>query len=86
MRYFSKKFPIAQQKYSTIEKETLALMLPLQHFEVYLGGSNHVITVYTDHNHNQVRVVRKVSLAPAAHCVQSLQAQKRFQHAYHTEA
>ncbi len=32
--YFSKKFTIAQQKYSTIEKETLALVLALQHFEV----------------------------------------------------
>lgn len=48
--YFSKKFTNAQHKYSTIEKETLALVLALQHFEVYLGGSNHVITVYTDHN------------------------------------
>ncbi len=48
--YFSKKFTNAQQKYSTIEKETRALVLALQHFEVYLGGSKHVITVYTDRN------------------------------------
>lgn len=48
--YFSKNFTNAQQKYSTIEKETVALVLALQHFEVYLGGSNHVITVYAYHN------------------------------------
>lgn len=47
--FFSKKFTSAQQKYSTIEKEALALVLALQHFEVYLGGSS-CVTVYTDHN------------------------------------
>ncbi len=31
---------VAQQNYSTIEKETLALVLALQHFEVYLGRSS----------------------------------------------
>lgn len=48
--YFSKKFTSPQQKYSTIEKEALALLLALQHFEVYLGGSDQPITVFTDHN------------------------------------
>lgn len=48
--FFSKKFSKSQQNYSTIEKEALALLLALQHFEVYLGGSNSPITVYTDHN------------------------------------
>lgn len=48
--YFSKKFTRPQQKYSTIEKEALALLLAVQHFEVYLGGSSHPIIVYTDHN------------------------------------
>ncbi len=48
--YFSKKFSKCQLNYSTVEKETLALVLALQHFEIYLGGSGPVVTVYTDHN------------------------------------
>ncbi|KAM9456054.1 retrovirus-related Pol polyprotein from transposon 17.6 [Clarias gariepinus] len=48
--YFSKKFTRCQMKYSTIEKEALALLLALQHFEVYLGGSSNPVVVYTDHN------------------------------------
>lgn len=36
--------------YSTIEKETLAMLLALQHFEVYVGSSSLPVTVYTDHN------------------------------------
>ncbi len=48
--YFSKKFSKCQQHYSTIEKEALALLLALQHFEVYLGSSAVPIDVYTDHN------------------------------------
>lgn len=48
--YFSRKFLQAQQNYSTIEKETLALVLALQHFEVYLGSSSLPIEVFTDHN------------------------------------
>ncbi|XP_033952347.2 uncharacterized protein [Pseudochaenichthys georgianus] len=37
--YFSRKFNKHQLKYSTIEKEALALLFALQHFEVYLGSS-----------------------------------------------
>lgn len=48
--YYLKKFNSHQLKYSTIEKETLALLLALQHFEVYVGSSNSSLTVYTDHN------------------------------------
>ncbi len=33
-----------------MEKEALALLLALQHFEVYLGGSCNPVVVYTDHN------------------------------------
>ena len=33
--YFSKKLNKHQKVYSTIEKETLALVLALQHFDVY---------------------------------------------------
>ena len=47
--FFSKKLNKHQKNYSTIEKETLAIILGLQHFEVYLNPSS-PITIYTDHN------------------------------------
>jgi len=37
--YFSTKFKKHQLNYFTIEKETLAMLLALQHFEVYVGTS-----------------------------------------------
>lgn len=48
--YFSKKFDEHQMRYSTIEKETLGLMLALNHFDVYLNPTVMPILVYTDHN------------------------------------
>lgn len=48
--YFSKKFNRHQRVYSTIEKEALALVLTLSHFEVYVGSSTQPVIVYTDHN------------------------------------
>ena len=48
--YFSKKFKPYQKWYSTIEKEALALILALDHFEVYVGSSSVPLVVYTDHN------------------------------------
>lgn len=48
--YFSRKFNKHQLAYSTIEKETLSLLLALQHFEVYLGSSSLPVLVFTDHN------------------------------------
>ena len=47
--YFSKKLNKHQKRYSTIEKETLSLMLAISHFEVYVTGPFPTI-VYTDHN------------------------------------
>ncbi|KAL2102544.1 hypothetical protein ACEWY4_001712 [Coilia grayii] len=47
--FFSRKFNSYQRAYSTIEKEALALVLALQHFEVYVGGAA-TVTVFTDHN------------------------------------
>jgi len=47
--YFSRKFDIHQKHYSTIEKEALALILALKHFDVYVSSSVSLI-VYTDHN------------------------------------
>ena len=46
--YFSKKYSRNQRNYSTVEKETLAMILALQHFDVYVSGAQ--ITVFTDHN------------------------------------
>lgn len=48
--YFSRKFNRHQLGYSTIEKEALALLFALQHFEVYLGSSEKPVQVFTDHN------------------------------------
>ena len=48
--YFSRKFNSHQRNYSTIMKETLALVLALQHFDVYLSTTEHPILVFTDHN------------------------------------
>jgi hypothetical protein len=48
--YFSKKFKTYQRNYSTVEKETLALILGLEHFEVYLRYPRYPVQVYTDHN------------------------------------
>ena len=48
--YFSYKFNIHQRNYSTCEKETLALILALQHLRVYLDAPAAEVLVYTDHN------------------------------------
>ncbi|XP_072036952.1 uncharacterized protein [Amphiura filiformis] len=48
--YFSKKFNKHQKNYSTIEKECLALLLALQHFEVYLCTTVYPVLIFTDHN------------------------------------
>ena len=48
--YFSRKFNNSQRNYSTIEKECLALILALQHFEIYVTSSSQPTVVYIDHN------------------------------------
>ena len=48
--YFSKKFDKHQKNYSTIEKEALALILALSHFNVYVESSFYPVLVFTDHN------------------------------------
>ena len=48
--YFSRKFKKHQLHYSTIEKEALALLLAIQHFEVYLRSSSEPTVVFSDHN------------------------------------
>ena len=49
INYFSHKFDKHQRNYSTSEKETLALILALQHFDFYLSAATFPIQVYTDH-------------------------------------
>ena len=59
--YYSKKLDCHQKRYSTIEKEALALVLAVRLFSVYFGTQT--VKVYTDHsplqfiqrmaNHNQ---------------------------------
>ena len=46
--YYSKRLNIHQQRYSTIEKEALALLLAIRNFSVYF--STHPVTLYTDHS------------------------------------
>ncbi len=48
--FFFKKFNRHQCNYSTIEKESLALLLALKKFEVYVGSSSQPVEVFTDHN------------------------------------
>ena len=48
--YFSRKLDSHQRNYSTYEKETLALLLSLQHFDIYLRPTVDPVQVYTDHN------------------------------------
>ena len=48
--YFSRKLSSAERRYSTIEKEALALVNSIKHFEIYLSSSFKPIMVYTDHN------------------------------------
>lgn len=48
--FYSKKLNYFQSNYSVIEKETLALIWALQHFEVYIDSGSVPLVVYTDHN------------------------------------
>ena len=48
--YYSKKFTPAQQNYSVIEQEFLAISLALQHFEIYVPAYGPRVTIYSDHS------------------------------------
>ena len=49
-RYFSRKLNQHQRAYSVIEKESLALIESLKHFEIYLSSTADQVVVYSDHN------------------------------------
>ena len=51
--YFSKKLDKHQRRYSTIEKEALALLLSLKHFDVYVGSSVHTVQVLRAYSHQR---------------------------------
>ena len=48
--FYSKKLNKHQRNYSTVEKEALALLLAVRHYDVYLSSSPFPICVFTDHN------------------------------------
>ena len=47
MAYYSRKLLPREQKYSTVEKECLAIRLAVEHFKFYLLGK--AFTIHTDH-------------------------------------
>lgn len=47
--FFSKKLNPSQVRNSTIERETQALVLALEHFKIYVSDSDPVV-VHTNHN------------------------------------
>jgi phospholipid-translocating ATPase len=47
LAYYSRKLLPREQKYSTVEKECLAIRLAVEHFRVYLLGKP--FTIHTDH-------------------------------------
>ena len=48
--FFSKKLSPAQRNFSVIEQEFLAILLALQHFEIYLLSHGPMIKIYSDHH------------------------------------
>ena len=48
--YFSRKFNQSQRNYSTVEKDCLAIILALTHFEVHVSSTMEPIVIYSDHN------------------------------------
>lgn len=50
LSFFSKKLTSCQRNYSVIEKEALALIMTLMHFDVYISGSCTPLAMSTEHN------------------------------------
>ncbi|XP_037803946.1 uncharacterized protein LOC119598371 [Penaeus monodon] len=79
--YFSKKFNKHQINYSTIEKETLALILAVRHFEIYLYPTKEAVKIYTDHN--PLTFISKMSCKNQRILRWSLELQKYNLSVYH---
>ena len=47
IEYFSKNYTVTQKKYSTTEKEMLAVVMSVENFHLYLYSSK--FKIYTDH-------------------------------------
>jgi len=47
LAYYSQKLLPQEQRYSTVEKECLAIKLAVEHFKLYLLGKP--FTIHTDH-------------------------------------
>ena len=48
--FYSKKLDKHKKNYATIEKEALAILMALQHFEVYVSSTKAPVHIRTDHN------------------------------------
>ena len=60
--YFSRTFTPAQQNYDIYDRELLAVILVLEEWRQYLQGTQHPITIITDHkNLSYVKDPRKLS-------------------------
>ena len=47
IEYYSKNYTAAQKKYSTSEKELLAIIMAVEHYHSYIYGKK--FTIYIDH-------------------------------------
>ena len=60
--YFSKTFAPAQRNYDIYDRELLAVILALEEWRQYLQGTQHPVTILTDHkNLSYVKDPRKLS-------------------------
>ena len=60
--YFSRTFSPAQRNYDIYDRELLAVILALEEWRQYLQGTQHPITIITDHkNLSYMRDPRKLS-------------------------
>ena len=58
LAFFSRKFSAAESRYSTFDRELLAVHVAIRHFRYFLEGWE--FTVYTDH-HPLTSAIRKIS-------------------------
>ena len=60
--YFSRTFTVAQQNYNIYDRELLAVILALEKWQQYLQGTQHPITIITNHkNLSYIKDHRKLS-------------------------